>query len=127
MSGRYAVGRRGTQMNTCKDRLNDGKRTHFTIGYSPFDFATESKLQFQGDQKNDSHIPAAGKTEKKGEAQFLHFFVSKNTQDLKANDPHTVNTNESLRARANHAHLPAEHSMRSSVMKSDFTPLKSRT
>lgn len=110
------------------NRLNDGKSTHFTIGYTPFDFATESQLQFAGDQKNDDHIPAAGKTEKKSEGRpFLHFFVSQNTQDLQANDPYTVNTQESLRARANHCRLPEEHSMRTSVMKSDFTPLEART
>lgn len=128
MAGQHAVGRRRQQENVCRQRLNEGKETHFTIGYQPFDFASESQLQYQGDQKNDGHIPPAGKTEKKQEGKpFLHFFVSQNTQDLKANDPYTVNTNESLRARDNHCRLPVEHAMRNSVMKSDFTPLEART
>ena len=128
MTGQHAVGRRKQQENVCRQRLDDGKDTHFTIGYQPFDFATESKLQFAGDQKNDGHIPPAGKMEKISEGRpFLHFFVSQNTENLQANDPFIVNQQESLRARANHCHLPAEHSMRTSVMKSDFTPLEART
>jgi hypothetical protein len=64
------------------------------------------------DQKNDGHIPPAGKMEKISEGRpFLHFFVSQNTENLQANDPFIVNQQESLRMEVNTSWLPNDFNL----------------
>ena len=59
--GGSASNRRANRTKATKKRLDDGKSTHFVVGYQPFDFSSESKLKFDGMSKNDQGIPAAGK------------------------------------------------------------------
>ena len=59
--GGTASSRRASRTKEAKNRLEDGRSTHFVVGYQPFDFASETKLKFDGTAKNDQEIPAAGR------------------------------------------------------------------
>ena len=60
MRGKSAGRRRKKNRKESKVRWADGRSTHFTVGYEPFDFSSETQMKFQGDKKNDMGIPAAG-------------------------------------------------------------------
>lgn len=60
MRGHSAGKRRLSRHKESKDRLEDGRSTHFVVGYTPYDFASETKMKFRGDPKSDKEIPAAG-------------------------------------------------------------------
>ncbi|XP_048733223.1 uncharacterized protein LOC125649607 isoform X2 [Ostrea edulis] len=126
MSGGHALDRRHSKNTMCKSRLEDGRSTHFTVGYNPMDFSSETHMKFQGNKKNDSHIAPAGKTETNAAVKFKHVSISENTQDLKAADPFTVSKQESLIARAAHLDPPKEHAFTTSVMKADYPALHRR-
>ncbi|KAK3093873.1 hypothetical protein FSP39_021309 [Pinctada imbricata] len=126
MSGGHAMDRRKNKDSMCKQRLNDGRSTHFIVGYNPMDFTSETQMKYQGDPKTDGGIPAAGKTENVSKSKYKHVSMSENTQDLKAADPYAVSKHESLMARAAHRQPDKEHAFTTSVMKSDFNPLYRR-
>lgn len=126
MSGDHALDRRHNKSTMCKSRLEDGRSTHFIVGYNPMDFSSETQMKFKGDKKNDAGIPPAGKTERNAAVKFKHVSMSENTLDLKAADPFTVNKQESLNARAAHRDPPTEHAFTTSVMKADYPALHRR-
>lgn len=127
MRGHSAGKRRLSRHKESKDRLEDGRSTHFVVGYTPYDFASETKMKFRGDPKSDKEIPAAGKTEAIPPRKTLHLTHSENILDLKAADPFITNTRESLPARMAYAEPEPEQTNTKSVMKKDFAPLVSRS
>lgn len=126
MSGDHAVDRRHAKNSLCKTRLEDGRSTHFIVGYNPMEFSSETQMKFKGDKKNDANVLPAGKTERNAAVKFKHVSMSENTLDLKAADPFTVNKQESLNARAAHRDPPVEHAFTTSVMKADYPALHQR-
>ncbi|XP_061174243.1 uncharacterized protein LOC133183298 [Saccostrea echinata] len=126
MSGGHALDRRHAKNSLCKSRLEDGRSTHFTVGYNPMDFSSETQMKFKGDKKNDALLAPAGKTEKNASVKFKHVSMSENTQDLKAADPYVVSKQESLMARAAHRDPLTEHAFTTSVMKADYPSLDRR-
>lgn len=125
--GKSAGRRRTNRQKECKGRLDDGRSTHFIVGYTPFDFDSETKMKFRGDKKSDQEIPAAGKVEKAQPQKALHLSHSENILDLKAADPFITNTRESLPARMSYIEPVAERFNTTSVMKKDYGPFVSRS
>lgn len=126
MDGSHATGRRRFKNTQCRQRLDDGRNTHFVVGYNPADFATETQIKYTGDAQNDQDVKPAGKIENVAQVKFAPLSVSENTQDLRAADPHQVSTTEGLVARIAHNRPEDEHPMRTSVMKADYKPFMNR-
>ncbi|XP_052769192.1 uncharacterized protein LOC128209273 [Mya arenaria] len=124
--GTVASKRRVGRRREMKGRLEDGRSTHFVVGYTPFDFDSETTMKFRGEMKSDFGIPAAGKTEKVSKQKTLHLTHSENILDLKAADPYVTNTREALPARMSYREPGAEQYNNTSVMKKDFGPMLSR-
>jgi hypothetical protein len=74
--------RRRSKQEQCKSRHDDGRGTHFILGYAPPSHTSEAQANFSGNSKDDENIPPAGKTEKIPESQFGHINHSENTQDM---------------------------------------------
>ncbi|XP_060559178.1 uncharacterized protein LOC132719431 [Ruditapes philippinarum] len=127
LRGKSAGRRRKKNRKESKVRWTDGRTTHFTVGYEPFDFSSETQMKFQGDKKNDMEIPAAGKVEVAPPRKAQHLTHSENILDLKAADPFITNTRESLPARMNYIEPYPEQSNTTSVMMKDYGPMVSRS
>lgn len=127
MHGPVASSRRAFRKKDARQRWTDGRTTHFVVGYTPFDFSSETKMKFRGDGKNDQEVSPAGSKEIVHPVKFHHLSQSQNTLDLKAADPHITSTRESLRARLNYAPPPTEPYNTASIMKKDYGPLGSRS
>lgn len=126
MVGPNAMDRQKNKNKECKVRFNDNRSTHFVVGYSPKDFASETMVKFRGEGKTDKDIPPAGKTERTQPGKPKHINLSENTQDMFAADPYYVNKTETLMAQKRHNEPQKEHAFQTSVMKADFTPLNRR-
>lgn len=127
MRGKSAGRRRHSKYKETKGRQQDGRSTHFIVGYSPFDFESETKMKFRGAPKTDQAVPPAGKTEKVREGKAFHLTHSENILDLKAADPYITNTRESLPARMAYSAPWPEQANTTSVMKKDFSPFNVRS
>lgn len=125
-AGNSASSRRVSGKKQARARLNDGRSTHFVVGYTPFDFKSETTMKFRGEKKNDIGVNPAGKTEKQPPCPMFHLSHSANTLDLRAADPYITNTRESLPARLSYSAPQAERSNTTSIMKKDYGPLGSR-
>ncbi|KAL3873646.1 hypothetical protein ACJMK2_036741 [Sinanodonta woodiana] len=126
MDGANAVDRRKWKNSQTKGRFHEGQGTHFTVGYSPWDFSSETMMKFRGESTNDQAIPYAGKNENVHPTKMSYLSHSANTQDLQAADPFIANTRESLHARMNYEPPEFEQSNTTSVTKADFKPLETR-
>lgn len=127
MYGSSACERRHQSQTHCKERVADGKSTHFTIGDNSLPVtATETKLQFTGLPKNDQGIAPAGKIEKISKEKFAHLDASKNTQDMFANDAYKPSMGEPVTRWTGYQRSNTEPAFELSVMKSDFKPVASR-
>ncbi|KAJ8307595.1 hypothetical protein KUTeg_014860 [Tegillarca granosa] len=91
MTGPNAKDRQKQKNKECKVRFNDNRSTHFIVGYSPQDFASETMVKFRGEGKSDKDVPPAGKTERTQPGKPKHINLSENTQDMFAADPYSVN------------------------------------
>lgn len=58
--GLVAATRRAGRRREMKGRLEDGRSTHFVVGYTPSDFDSETTMKFRGEAKSDGGVPAAG-------------------------------------------------------------------
>lgn len=76
MRGGSASKRRSKHKKEAKGRLNDGRSTHFVVGYTPFDFSSETQMKFRGESKTDGQIPPAGRLKPKGSNKIQSWFYS---------------------------------------------------
>lgn len=127
MSGPAASSRRAFRKKDTRQRWTDGRSTHFIVGYTPFDFSSETQMKFRGDPKSHQEVAPAGAKEIVDPARFHHLSHSENMLDLKAADPHLTNTKESLPARMNYIPQQKERYNTTSIMKKDYGPLESRS
>ena len=58
--GGSASKRRSKFKRDARDRWTDGRTTHFVVGYTPFDFSSESQMKYKGEPKTDAEVPPAG-------------------------------------------------------------------
>ncbi|KAL5007999.1 hypothetical protein ScPMuIL_013580 [Solemya velum] len=125
MKPSQSLGRRRLQMSQCRERMMDGKSAHFISGYWSRNYGTEMRSSYTGRPTSDQGTPTAGIMTVPN-TKFPHFYISQNTQDLRAADPHVPSKHESLMAREAHEARPNISAYTSTVTSSDFNPLKKR-